>query len=191
MRDFTSLLIAPGLARILLTQLAARFPAGMYSLGFLMHIERTHGSYTAAGLVLAAFSVGMAVAGPLVSRQLSRFGTLPVLLSTLVISVTSVVLLATLHLSLPAAMALAALAGAAMPPVIPTVRTLYPRLAPKHLITALFSFDAALQEVIWVIGPVAITLMVAGLGSTTALLVVAAVQVIGGLLSSSRRACER
>lgn len=182
MRDFADLMRAPGLARILAAQLAARFPAGMYSLGVLMHVERTQGSYTAAGLVLAAFSVGMAVAGPLVSRQLSRFGTLPVLLTTLIISVTAVVALAIWPVPLPGQMALGAVAGAAMPPVIPTVRTLYPKLAPQRLLTALFSFDAALQEVIWVIGPVAITFMVATMGSQNALLVVAVVQVVGGLL---------
>ncbi|HRA76441.1 MAG TPA: MFS transporter [Propionicimonas sp.] len=182
MRDFAVLMRAPGLALIVATQLAARLPAGMYSLGVLMHVQQTQGSYTAAGLVLAAFSVGMAVAGPLVSRQLSRFGTLPVLLGTLVISVTAFALLASLDLTLPWLMLLGAIGGAAMPPVIPTVRTLYPQLAPQHLLTALFSFDAALQEIIWVIGPVAITMLVAGLGSGPALLVVVAVQVVGGLM---------
>ena len=182
MRDFAVLMRAPGLALILVTQLAARFPAGMYSLGVLMHVQRTQGSYTAAGLVLAAFSVGMAVAGPVVSRQLSRFGTLPVLLTTLTISVTAFALLATLDVTLPWLMVLGAIGGAAMPPVIPTVRTLYPQLAPQHLLTALFSFDAALQEIIWVIGPVAITMLVAGIGSGPALLVVVAVQVVGGLM---------
>lgn len=173
----------PGLARIIASQLAARFPAGMYSLGLLMHVEHAKGNYTSAGLVLAAFSVGMAVAGPIVSRQLSRIGTVPVLLVTLVVSCAAFVALALMpSLPLPALMGLAALGGAAMPPVIPTVRTLYPRLSPRKLLTALFSLDAALQEIIWVIGPVLITVLVASFGSTTALLVVVGVQAAGGLL---------
>lgn len=173
----------PGLARIIASQLAARFPAGMYSLGLLMHVEHAKGNYTSAGLVLAAFSVGMAVAGPIVSRQLSRIGTVPVLLVTLVVSCAAFVALALMpSLPLPALMGLAALGGAAMPPVIPTVRTLYPRLSPRKLLTALFSLDAALQEIIWVIGPVLITVLVASFGSTTALLIVVAVQAAGGLL---------
>ena len=181
-RDFLALMRVPGLALVIGTHLCARFPAGMYSLGLLMHVERSHGSYTAAGLVLAAFSVGMAVAGPLVSRQLSRFGTLQVLLTTLILSSAAFGLLATLHLPLPGVMALAALGGAAMPPVIPTVRTLYPVLAPQSMLTALFNLDAALQELIWVFGPVLITLLVAGLGTTGALLVVVSIQVVGGLI---------
>lgn len=154
----------------------------MYSLGVLMHVRDTQGSYTAAGLVLASFSVGMAVAGPIVSRLFNRLGTFRVLTATLVISVTAFALLALLTVPLGGAIALAAVGGAAMPPVIPAVRTLYPKLAPSHLLTALFSLDAALQEVIWIIGPVAITLLVGALGSGPALLVVIAIQVVGGLM---------
>ena len=93
MRDFLALLKLPGLGLVITTQLIARFPAGMYSLGILMLVEHRMGTYTAAGLVLAAFSVGTAVAGPIVSRQLSRFGTTQVLLVTLAISVAAVVAL--------------------------------------------------------------------------------------------------
>lgn len=182
MRDFAALMRIPGLALVIATQLAARFPAGMYSLGVLMHVERTHGSYTAAGLVLAAFSIGMAVAAPVVTRQLNRIGTTRLLLATLLISTASFGLLAVLPLPLAGVMALAALGGAAMPPVIPTVRTLYPLMAPQSALTALFALDAALQELIWVFGPVLITLLVAGFGTSTALLVVVGIQVAGGLL---------
>lgn len=152
MRDFVTLMKIPGLALVIATQLAARFPAGMYSLGLLMHVEHTQGNYTSAGIVLAAFSIGMAIAGPIVSRQLSRFGTMPVLLVTLVISSASFGLLAALHLPLAGQAALAAIGGAAMPPVIPAVRTLYPVMAPQRMLTALFNLDAALQELIWCSG---------------------------------------
>lgn len=187
MRDFVTLLRSPGLAVVLLTQLAARFPAGMYSLGLLMHVASTQGNYTSAGLVLGAFSIGMAVAGPVVSRQLSRFGSTPVLLATLIFSAATIAILAVLDLPLAGQMALAAIGGAAIPPVVPTVRTLYPTLVPTHRLTALFAFDAALQEVIWVFGPVLITVLVAGFGTSTALLVVVGIQVVGGLVFALSR----
>lgn len=181
MRQFADLLKLPGLAVVIVAQLLARFPAGMYSLGILMHVESSQGNYTSAGLVLAAFSIGTAIAGPIVSRQLSRIGTLPVLLITQCISVASMVVLALVPLPLAGLMALGAVAGAATPPIVPAVRTLYPTLAPNHLLTQLFALDAAFQEIIWVIGPVAITLLVTLTGTTTALLIVAVIQVIGGL----------
>ena len=187
MRDFVTLLKSPGLAVVLITQLAARFPAGMYSLGLLMHVASTQGNYTSAGLVLGAFSIGMAIAGPVVSRQLSRFGSTPVLLVTLIFSASTIATLAALDLPLAGQMALAAIGGAAIPPVVPTVRTLYPKLVPTHRLTALFAFDAALQEVIWVFGPVLITVLVAGFGTSIALLVVVGIQVAGGLVFALSR----
>lgn len=181
-RDFAELLRIPGLARVIASQLAARLPAGMFSLGMLMHVERVQGNYTSAGTVLAAFSIGMAAAGPVITRQLNRFGTLPVLLTCLLVTTTSLTPLVIFQLPLWAMTLLAAAAGATIPPVQPTVRTLYPKLVPHHLVTALFSLDAALQEIIWVLGPVVITVLVVSLGTVTALLVVIGVQLIGVML---------
>ena len=53
---------------------------------------------------------------------------------------------------------------------------------PQHLVTPLFSLDAALQEIIWVLGPVVITALVVYLGTVTALLVVTGIQLAGGML---------
>lgn len=68
MSAYGDLLKTPGVARIVSAQLIARLPAGMLSLGVLMHVEQTHDSYGAAGLVLAALSIGQAVSGPLLGR---------------------------------------------------------------------------------------------------------------------------
>lgn len=179
MRTYAEVLRVPGLARIIIAQLIARFPTGMYSLGVLMHMERQHGTYTAAGLVLAAFSVGMAVAGPFVTRLMARFGTVAVLVTTTIISVSALFSMASLDLPLWADVVAGAIAGAAMPPVTPTVRTLYPRMVPQRLLSPLFSFDAALQEIIWVFGPVLLVALVALIGTGPTLLVVLVIQVVG------------
>nr|WP_277604020.1 MFS transporter [Agrococcus sp. ARC_14] len=166
----------------MLAQLIARFPAGMYSLGILMHMEHEHGSYTAAGLVLAAFSIGMAVAGPFVSRLMSRFGTLQVLALTTLVSSAALLAMGVLEVPLWADALAGIVAGAAMPPVVPTVRTLYPRMVPQRLLAPLFSFDAALQEIIWVFGPVLLTLLVAAMGTGPTLLVTIGIQLFGAVL---------
>jgi MFS family permease len=89
--SYTELLKTQGVARIIAAQLTARFPSGMLSLAFLLHVEQQTGSYGAAGLVLAATSIGQAVAGPLTSRLMGRLGMRPVLISTLVVCVASVI----------------------------------------------------------------------------------------------------
>src|SRR5690606_25588108 len=77
------LLRTPGVARLITSQLVARFPGGMLSLGILLHIERIFDSYAAAGAVLAALSVGQAVAGPLPSRWMGVWRMRPVLIRRL------------------------------------------------------------------------------------------------------------
>lgn len=182
MRAYGEVLRVPGLARIIVAQLIARFPAGMYSLGLLMHMEHEHGTYTAAGIVLAAFSIGMAVAGPFVTRLMARFGTVTVLVTTTVISCSALFSISTLALPLWADVVAGVVAGAAMPPITPTVRTLYPRMVPQRLLAPLFSFDAALQEIIWVFGPVLLVALVSGLGTGPTLLVVLIIQAVGAAL---------
>ncbi|SDS36253.1 MFS transporter [Agrococcus carbonis] len=182
MRAYGEVLRVPGLARIIFSQLIARFPAGMMSLGILMHMEHVHGTYSAAGLVLAAFSVGMATAGPFITRLLSRFGTIGVLLTTAVVSCAALLVMATQALPLWVDVLAGIVAGAATPPITPTVRTLYPRMVQQRLLAPLFSFDAALQEVIWIFGPVLVTVLVSLLGTGPTLLVTIAIQFVGALL---------
>lgn len=182
MGHFVELLRTPGLARVIVAQLIARLPAGMTSLGLLMHIEHLKGNYASAGAVLAALSIGMAVAGPVISRQLHCFGTQTVLLACLLLSTASLVPVVLAPVPLWALILLAALGGATIPPVQPTVRTLYPTMVPAHQVQALFSLDAALQEIIWVLGPVLVTTLAVTLGTATAMITILVIQVVGGLL---------
>ena len=82
MNAYLSLLRTRGVARIIAAQLVARAPGGMISLGFLLHMQHIFGSYGAAGIVLAATSIGQAVSGPLTSRWMGRWGMRPVLILT-------------------------------------------------------------------------------------------------------------
>jgi MFS family permease len=161
-------------------QLVARLPNGMISLAILMHVERQTGSYGAAGIVLAAASVGQAVAGPVTSRWMGAWGMRRVLTLTLVVCTAAVLALALLPLSLPGYMVLALMAGLSTPPVQSAVRTIYPKLVNAGQLTPLFSLDASLQEIIWIVAPVAITLVATQVGTVQGLLMVAIILVVGG-----------
>lgn len=161
-------------------QLTARFPNGMSSLAILLHVEQQTGSYGAAGLVLAATSVGQAVAGPVTSRWMGAWGMRRVLTLTLTVCVVAVLCLALLPLSLPGYMALGLIAGLSTPPVQSAVRTIYPKLVNAKQLTPLFSLDASLQEIIWILAPVVITLVSTQVGTTQGLLLVAVFLVGGG-----------
>lgn len=157
MKSYAELLRVPGVARLLFSQLVARFPGGMLSLGLLIHVESIFHSYGAAGLVLASLSVGQAVAGPLTSRWMGRWAMRPVLILTSLVCTATLLVLAFAPLPLPGFMAVALLTGLSYPPIQPAVRTIYPKVVTSRQLTPLFSLDASAQEIIWVAGPVLVT----------------------------------
>src|SRR5690554_64330 len=161
-------------------QLVARFPAGMLSLAFLMHVEKVHDSYGAAGLVLAATSVGQAVAGPLTSRWMGVWGMRRVIIMTTLVSATAIGTIAFAILPVAAYMVVGFIAGISWPPVQPAVRTIYPKMVNSKQLTPLFSLDASAQEIIWVLGPVITTLIATQIGTVHAIVTALAFFVGGG-----------
>jgi MFS family permease len=156
-KKYAELLRTPGVGRILVAQLVARFPGGMLALGVLIHVEGIFHSYGAAGLVLASMSVGQAVAGPLTSRWMVAWALRPVLILTTIVCAVSLSTIAFVPMPLPGLMAVAVVAGLSLPPVQPAVRTIYPKMVNGRQLTPLFSLDATAQEVIWIVGPVLVT----------------------------------
>ena len=179
MSSYSNLLKTRGVARIIAAQLTARFPFGMLSLAFLLHIERVHDSYGAAGLVLAALSIGQAVAGPLTSRLMGVWGMRQVITITMIICAFAISAIALLPLTIPAAMGVALVAGLTMPPIQPAVRTIYPKMVNSKQLTPLFSLDASAQEIIWVVGPVITTFVSTQIGTVWGILL-AVVFLVGG-----------
>lgn len=180
MSSYRELARTPGVARIIAAQLTARFPSGMASLGILIHVEHLTHSYGAAGIVLAAMSIGQAVSGPITSRWMGRWGMRPVLSTLTLIYAAAVTVLALAPLPVPALVAFGLLAGLSTPPVQSAVRTIYPKLVNSRQLTALYSLDASLQELIWVMAPVLVTFLALQVSSVLALLVIAIVALGGG-----------
>jgi MFS family permease len=180
MAGYRDLLRTPGVARIIAAQLTARFPNGMTSLGLLLHIEQITGSYGAAGLVLAATSVGQAIAGPVTSRWMGAWGMRRVLVTTLLVCAASITALALLDLPVPGYMALGVVAGLSTPPVQSAVRTIYPKMVNSRQLTPLFSLDASLQEIIWIVAPVLVTFVATQVGTVQALILIVVILLGGG-----------
>lgn len=180
MAGYQEPLRTPGVARIIAAQLTARFPNGMTSLAILLHVEHVTGSYGAAGLVLAATSVGQAVAGPITSRWMGRWGMRRVLTLTLSICALAILAIGLLELPIAGFMAFGLVAGLSTPPVQSAVRTIYPKMVNSRQLTPLYSLDASLQEIIWVVAPVVITFIATQIGTWEALVLIAVVLVGGG-----------
>jgi MFS family permease len=179
--SYASLLKTPGVARIIAAQLTARLPNGMLSLAYLLRVQFVSGSYGAAGLVLAATSVGQAISGPLTSRWMGRWGMRPVLILTTAICAASVFVIAFIELPIYLYMIVGFVGGLSTPPVQPAVRTIYPKMVNSSGLTRLFALDASAQELIWVAGPVVITFVSIQLSTVLGVVVVGFFTVAGGL----------
>ncbi|MDU7360506.1 MAG: MFS transporter [Propionibacteriaceae bacterium] len=180
MNSYWGLLKTKGVARIMAAQIFARFPSGMISLGLLIHVEGLFGSYGAAGLVLAATSIGQGIAGPFTSRLMGSLGARSVLIATTVICAAALLGIAFLPMPLVGTIIVGLVAGLSFPPVQPAVRTMYPKLVEPAKLPRLFSIDASAQEIIWVFGPMMITLVAMQISSLVGLVVCSAMLVIGG-----------
>lgn len=168
------------MARIIAAQLTARFPNGMMSLAVLLHVEQITGSYGAAGLVLAAASIGQATSGPVTSRWMGIWGIRRVLTLTTAVCAVALLTLALVEMGIAGYMAFGLLAGLSTPPVQSAARTIYPKLVNGRQLTPLFSLDASLQEIIWILAPVVITIVATQVGTVPALLLIVGFLVGGG-----------
>ncbi len=181
MSKYWNLLRTHGVARILTAQLLARFPFGMLSLAFLLHIQSVTHSYGSAGLVLAAASIGQAIAGPLTSRWMGVWGMRRVLVLTMASCASAIGVIALVVMPLPLYMVVGFIAGLSMPPIQPAVRTIYPKMVNSTQLSPLFSLDASAQEVIWVVGPVITTFVAIQISTVLAILVAVAFLIGGGI----------
>ena len=181
MKSYVLLFRTPGVARITASQLTARLPFGMIAIGVLLHVNASTGSYGLGGVVLACFSVGEAIAGPVSGRLLGRFGVRPVLAVSTVVCAASIAGIALLPPAFLLTSALGTVAGLSVPPIMPAVRTLYPTLVPAPLLQSLFALDTSSQEAIWIVGPVLVTLLAGAVATSVPLLAAAVVMVLGGV----------
>lgn len=177
---YGNLLRTRGVARLFVSQLTARLPAGMFSLSFMMLIEHRLHSYGIAGISIGAFSIGAAICGPFTSRWMGRWGIRRIVLSTSVVCATTVMLMALAPLPALGYIIACFIAGMSQPPVQSAVRTIYPKMVPATQLAPLYSLDATAQELIWVVGPVLATFLAFALSPAVGLALAAIILILGG-----------
>lgn len=187
MSSYSALFRAPGFLRVITSQLYARFPFGMMTLAFVMHIQHVHHSYAVAGLALGADTIGAAISGPVLGRLLGKYGTSRVLITTASIGAAAIAGIGLLNASPVAMIAMALVVGLTSPPIQTAARTIYPTLVKKKDLPAVYSLDATSQELIWVIGPVLATVLAAQVNTSFVVVLMAAIQVTGAIWFCSNK----
>ena len=172
----------------------ARLPLAAVGIAVLVHVQRLTGSFAVAGAVCGALALAQGVGGPLLGRYVDCSGQTRVLVGSALAAAGALVALAQSPAGAPVLLllALAAVVGAATPPVGACVRTLLGEVVPAgDALRRAYAVDAATTELTWVAGPPLVLLVVAVADPGAALLAVAAVVVVGTLrfaaLPASRR----
>jgi MFS family permease len=183
---YSALFRVPHVRRIVLSGLLARLPIGMVGLALLLLVRDNGGGYGAAGAVSASFFVATAIGAPVAGRLVDRRGQTRVLLPRAIVFpalLLGVCVLGLLEAPFPAIAAGAAAAGALMPPVGASLRSLWPRLfEDAERRTAAYAVEASLQEVFFVVGPLLVALLTALASPVLALAVAALAGGIGTAL---------
>jgi hypothetical protein len=167
-----TVLSSPGVARVFLTSMVGRIPAGALGLLLILRVRELGGGYAGGGLVAAALSLGLGVAAPLVGRVVDARGQTRVLVASATACAGALAALALVPAGTPLAVlvALAAVAGAAHPPLAACLRALWPALLPdparRH---AAFALEATALEVSYILGPLVLVGAVGTLSAALAL----------------------
>lgn len=182
-------------AYLLLTSLLGRLPGAMAALAIVQLVRSTSGDFAFAGLITAVYVVTGAVGSPILSRLIDRFGQVPVLAVSGILSFLAFTGMAlTLDPAPSVAVGFAGAAGLFTPPLEPALRALWPRLvSPGPQLKAAFSLDAGAQEIIFIIGPLLTVAGIAVFGPMGNLLFAGGLGLIGAfafLLNPAPRAAS-
>lgn len=189
--SYRRVLAHPGALAFSATGWVARLPIAMMTLGIVLLISETTGSYTRAGQVSAAYIIGNAVVAIWHGRLADRFGQTPVLYAdTVLFALTTGMLVHSVleGWATPWPHVFAALSGASIPQIGALVRARWAVLVrneqERH--TA-FAVEAIGDEVVFVTGPALVTFLSTLHAPQTGLVVALVVGTVGTVLLAAQR----
>jgi MFS family permease len=182
LRIYLDVLRTPSVTRLLSSAVVGRMPTAMAGLAIVLLVRAAGGSYAVAGLVAGTYSVALALTSPLLGRLVDRVGQTRVLAGCAAASALGFGALAAAGGRVPpvALAALAALAGASIPPVGACMRALWSDLLGHDgRLQAAFAVESTVQELIFVVGPPLVALLAAAFSPAVALAGTAALLLLG------------
>jgi predicted MFS family arabinose efflux permease len=163
LQPYADIFRIPGAWRFSAAGVIGRMPMSMFGLGTVLLISAATGKYGVAGTVSAVGSLGYAFSSPRIARLVDSHGQRRVLLPlTTVFAVATAALIAAVELKLPtwAFFVPGAIAGASMPSLGTMVRARWSvLLAGSPALHTAFSFESVADELCFVVGPAAVTLL--------------------------------
>jgi MFS family permease len=194
LRPYAEIFRIPGAWRFSAAAVIGRMPMSMFGLGTVLLISAATGKYGVAGTVSAVGSLGYALTSPRIARLVDSHGQRRILLPLLMVfAVATAALIVAVELRLPtwAFFVPGAIAGAAMPSLGAMVRARWSvLLAGSPRLHAAFSFESVADELCFVIGPAAVTLLATEISPASGVGVAALLCVLGTLWFAAQRGTE-
>jgi MFS family permease len=194
-RPYISVMRASGAALPLVASFLGSLPISMLTLGVLLLVQSSTGSFSSAGIASGALSAGNACGLLVQGRLIDRHGQTRVLLVTGLGCTTWLILLTvatTRHLPLPLVVTLAGAAGAFIPATISSMRVLWPTLVSRtqDLETA-YALLAVQFHVAMITGPLVVSGVLLLAGPSVAVLVAAGLAGSSAVVFASTAASRR
>lgn len=166
----------------------------MVTLSVILLITAQYGEYALAGRVAAVYVVAQALCAPQLAKLVDSFGQARVMrpaLTVAMIALGGLLLAATAHAPEPALYLLAVAAGACIGSMGALVRSRWTNLvtSPRELHVA-FSLESALDELLFVVGPVLATALATTVSPVAGLVVAIAASGLGGFTFLAQRRTE-
>ena len=191
---YRAVLADPAARAFSLAGLVARLPISMTGIGVVLLVSLATGSFGLAGAVSAVVTLAGGAAAPLWGRAIDRTGQAFVLVTAALIWTAGHALLVAavlLHWPVPVVLAAALPVGLGTGLSGSAVRARWAhRLQGSPLLETAFAFEAVLDEVIFIVGPVLVTVLATSAHPAVALAVSALVGLVGALLLAAQRATE-
>ena len=194
--SYARILSRPGALQFSAAGFLARFPMSMVGISTILTVQSLYGNYTSAGGVSAALVVATAVGAPVLARLVDARGQSRVMLPAVLgsaLGMVGMITAAGLRAPLWVLVALALVAGGLGGSMGSLVRSRWTTVldSPDDIHTA-FSLEAALDGVVFVVGPVAATALCtsAALPVTSGWVAALCLHLGGGLWLLSQRATE-
>ena len=194
LRPYRDVLARPGALAFSSAGVLARLPMSMVGIAIVLAVPEVYGSYGLAGQITAVYVIVHSVCAPLLAHLVDRFGQARVMRPALRVATVGIC-------GLIAAIATAAhplwifasavVTGASIGSVGALVRARWSYILrdPAEVHTA-YSLESALDEFVFIVGPVLATVLATNVASTAGLWLPAIAVLVGGWLLLSQRATE-
>lgn len=183
-RKYAQVLRLPGAAAFSAVGMVARLPISMFGLGTILLVSTQAGSYALAGQVSAAVTAAGAVGMPQVAKLVDRYGQARVIRPAVLIGGTAWALLAVavmLDWPLWTWFAAGMVGGATGPSIGSLVRARWMHLlGDRTLQQRAFSWESAIDEVVFMLGPPLATFLATGITPWAGVAAALGILVVGG-----------